>query len=150
MPANRPAVFPRPMVLGIGGLLVVTVLAAATVREAGRPPVGGSTIAVRDLRFEDRADGAVLVYDGRAATPFRVLQGENGFLRGTMRGMARIRHLDGIDDATPFRLSAWQDGRLTLDDPATGRHVELEAFGPTNAESFAQFLPLPPPPGGHA
>ncbi len=33
---------------------------------------------------------------------------------------------------TPFRLTRWSDGRLSLDDPATDRHVDLEAFGPTN------------------
>ncbi len=40
----------------------------------------------------------------------------------------------------PFRLIAWSDGRLTLDDLATKRHIELEAFGPTNERVFAEFL----------
>lgn len=145
MSTARPPVFPRPLVIGMGALLTLTVAAAATFHGAGAPPTDGRTVATRDLRFEDRDDGAVLVFDGRAPTPFEVVTGENGFLRGTLRGMARIRHSEGVDGTQPFRLSAWQDGRLTLDDPATGRHVELEAFGPTNAEAFAHFLPLPSP-----
>ncbi len=42
----------------------------------------------------------------------------------------------------PFRLSAWSDGRLTLEDPATGRAVDLEAFGPTNEATFVRLLPI--------
>jgi hypothetical protein len=29
---------------------------------------------------------------------------------------------------------------LTLEDPATGRIIGLEAFGPTNMEAFARLL----------
>jgi hypothetical protein len=29
---------------------------------------------------------------------------------------------------------------LSLDDPSTGRHVDLEVFGPTNAGAFADIL----------
>ncbi len=139
---TRRPVFPRPLAFGLLGMIGLAVAAAATVHGAGAPPTDGTTLATRALRFEDRADGAVLVYDGLSATPFEVVTGENGFLRGTLRGMARIRHSEGIDGSRPFQLSAWRDGRLTLDDPATGRHVELEAFGPTNAGAFAHFLHL--------
>ncbi len=142
MPTDRSTVFPRPLVLGLFAAAGLAVTAAATVHGAGAPPADGTAVATRDLRFEDRADGAVLVFDGSASTPFQVVTGENGFLRGTLRGMARTRHSEGLGGAAPFRLSAWRDGRLTLDDPATGRHVELEAFGATNAGTFARFLPL--------
>ena len=145
MPADRPHVITPPVLAALMGLLTISLVSAAVIHGAGKPPTNVTAVATRSLRFEDRADGAVMVFDGRAAAPFQVLTGQNGFLRGTLRGMARIRHSEGLDDTTPFRLTAWQDGRVTLDDPATGRHVELEAFGPTNAEAFARFLPLPPP-----
>jgi hypothetical protein len=35
---------------------------------------------------------------------------------------------------------AHPDGRLTLQDPATGRNLDLLAFGPTNAALFARLL----------
>ena len=54
--------------------------------------------------------------------------------------MARTRKSEGVGPQDPFRLSAWSDGRLTLDDPATARHIELQAFGSTNTEVFAQLL----------
>ncbi|MBV9655775.1 MAG: hypothetical protein JOZ42_14565 [Acetobacteraceae bacterium] len=151
LPYPSPPAFPRPPLLLAGGLIAFALLAATIGRLSGMGadrPVS-TPISERTLRFEDRADGAVLVYDAggdparRDAEPAVVLTGQNGFLRGTLRGFARTRHADGIGDAAPFELTAWADGRLTLDDPATGRRAELEAFGPTQVAVFAQFLPPP-------
>jgi putative photosynthetic complex assembly protein len=64
----------------------------------------------------------------------------NGFLRATMRGLARQRIRQDSDREIPFRLTGWADGRLTLEDPTTGRKVEMEAFGITNEEVFAHLL----------
>ena len=71
--------------------------------------------------------------------------GSNGFIRGVMRGLARERMLHGIDAAPPFRLIRWADGRLSLEDTATGRLIDLAAFGPTNAQAFARLLTAPSP-----
>ena len=64
----------------------------------------------------------------------------NGFMRATLRGLVRARKLADVGDATPFMLTRWDDGRMTLDDTTTGRKVALEAFGPTNAGAFAQLF----------
>jgi putative photosynthetic complex assembly protein len=91
----------------------------------------------------------VVVYDAGAtpapgaAAPIAVATGQNGFLRGVLRGFARTRRADGIGAEAPFRLTAWADGRLTLSDPSTGRRADLEAFGPTNEAVFAKFLTPP-------
>ena len=45
-----------------------------------------------------------------------------------------------ISDSDPFTLVYWDDGRMTLEDATTGRRVALEAFGPTNAQAFAQLF----------
>jgi putative photosynthetic complex assembly protein len=136
------ASFPRLPLIGAATLIALTVLAAAAGRLTGAatPMVNGTPVAERVFRFEDRADGAVTVYDVAASRLVAVETGQNGFLRGTLRSMARAREMRGIGDAAPFHLTAWSDGRLTLDDPSTGRHVELEAFGPTNEAVFARLL----------
>ena len=64
----------------------------------------------------------------------------NGFLRGTMRGLARERKRLGVSPAIPFDLIGRADGRLTLVDPGTGRRVDLESFGPENAAVFAALM----------
>jgi len=143
-PVSRPPSFPRAPLLGAAGLVSFAILAACVGRLSGPEidqPVG-PPVAQRDLRFADRADGAVLVYDTDqpGLPPVAVETGENGFLRGTLRGFARARHAAGIGADAPFELTAYADGRLTLVDPSTGRHTDLEAFGSTNVLVFARFL----------
>jgi putative photosynthetic complex assembly protein len=66
--------------------------------------------------------------------------GTNGFVRGVLRGLARERRRQEIGQQPPFRLTLWDDGRLSLEDETTGRRIELEAFGPTNLAAFARLL----------
>ena len=64
----------------------------------------------------------------------------NGFMRATLRGLAQERRRSGIDDTTPFLLTRWSDGRMSLDDVTTGRNVALDAFGETNSGAFARLF----------
>jgi putative photosynthetic complex assembly protein len=138
--------FPRAPLLGAAALVCISLIAATVGSLTGigaRAPVS-TPVSERLLRFLDGPDGSVLVYDANAAAkPITVATGQNGFLRGVLRGFARTRKADGVGDEAPFLLTAWADGRLTLQDPSTGRHADLEAFGPTNVAVFARFL-IPP------
>ena len=138
-PTNRH--WPQRIIFGLIGLAL---LAAVTGRIFGQSQMAetGSVVASRELNFSDRADGAVVVTDARTAQTVEVLEGEQGFIRATMRGLARARHSEGVGATAPFRLTAWTDGRLTLDDAATGRHLELQAFGSLNSAVFARLLNL--------
>ena len=134
--------FPRtPLVIGFS-MVAVALLAAilGTLNHTGAPIQSGTPVAQRDLVFEDRADGAVVVSQAADHRVVEVFEGEQGFIRGTLRGFARTRHADQVGATAPFRLTKWSDGRLTLDDPSTGRHTELLAFGGTNAGVFARLL----------
>jgi putative photosynthetic complex assembly protein len=148
--AERP--FPRGALLGAAALIGVTLLAVTAARfsDAGKTsmPAAGAG-ASRTLHFEDRADGAVVALDAAKNTTVGVYApGTNGFVRGVLRGLARERRLNAIaaqppGAQPPFQLTRWSDGRLSLDDPATGRRIDLAAFGPTNAGAFAQLLTAP-------
>ncbi len=93
------------------------------------------------LKFEDQDDGGVAVVDARdGAAIYRVEPGTNGFIRATMRGLAQERRRDGVGDETPFVLTHWTDGTMSLEDPTDGRRIDLDAFGPTNAQAFAQLF----------
>ena len=134
---------PRGALVGAGVLVVSSLLLVGLARITGygpaQPPV--STVVERyDLRFEDRADGAVLIYDHADRLADTLAPGTNGFVRGVLRGLVRERRADHVGPAPPFRLTRWADGRLSLDDPSTGRHVDLEVFGPTNAGAFADIV----------
>ena len=136
--------FPRIPLIGAGALVGFVLLAATAVRLTGTPTMqpASTAIAMRDLTFEDRPDGSIAIMDAGTAKAVAILTGTNGFLRATMRGLAQARKRDGDGPVTPFRLTAWADGRLTIDDPTDGRHVELAAFGVDNEAAFARLLPL--------
>lgn len=140
-PGNR---LPRAALLGAGSLVVGSLLLVGFARLTGYGPAQPAVSAIverRDLRFEDRSDGAVLIYSSPQDRLVDTLPpGTNGFVRGVLRGLVRERRADRIGAAPPFRLTRWADGRLSLDDPSTGRHVDLEVFGPTNAGAFADIL----------
>lgn len=140
---------PRGPVVSRGLLLGTMVILAGTLALATlghRAPVdpartGAQPLAMRDLRFADRSDGAVVVTDARTGGTIETLApGNEGFVRGAMRGLVRERRRAGSGPEAPFRLSAWPDGRLTLEDTATGNIMELHAFGRTNAEAFLRLM----------
>jgi putative photosynthetic complex assembly protein len=66
--------------------------------------------------------------------------GTNGFIRATLRGLARLRRIGDLGPEQPFRVTRWSDGRLTLVDMATGRVVDLPAFGQAQVEAFQSLL----------
>lgn len=135
--------FPRGPLVGAALLIMGAVLAVTAVRVSGVGTVkvaDAAAVAVRDFRFEDRADGSIAVIDPRDGKLVEVVSGTHGFMRGTLRGLARERRRMGIGSDQPFKLIGRADGRLTLEDPATGRRVDLESFGPANAVVFASLL----------
>jgi putative photosynthetic complex assembly protein len=136
--------FPRGPLLAAAGLIGLSLLAASVARLGGLPGTAlpdAAPAQSRELRFEDRDDGAVVVRDGRDDGTVAVLApGTNGFIRAVMRGLVRDRKRRDDGPEIPFRLSRWDDGRLLLEDPATGARVELESFSVTNAGAFAGLL----------
>lgn len=137
-----PPVFPRGPLAGMFGMVALALLAAGFGRLAGPDPIAspGSPVTARTLRFEDRPDGAVVVREHGDGREVAVLVGEQGFVRGTLRSLARVRRSEGIGSREPFQLTGWSSGRLTLDDPATGQRIELDAFGSENVVAFARLL----------
>lgn len=136
--------FPKKLLIAIGLMLafVLSIVTWMRMGATGIDPVPAyAPIVERSLRFEDRADGSILVRDAQSNTEIaKVLPGTNGFLRSTMRGLARERKRREIGSEPPFLLAIRTDGRLSLGDPATGRYLDLDAFGPTNADVFRHFL----------
>jgi putative photosynthetic complex assembly protein len=145
--APPPVRFPRAPLFALGGLVVASVVTVAAVRLTGIGALhvaDAPAVATREFRFEDRPDGSIVVLDasGRHLID-TVAPGTNGFLRGTMRGLARERMRQSVSPALPFRMVGHADGKLTLEDPGTGRRVDLGSFGPTNAAVFAHIMASP-------
>ncbi len=140
--------FPKGALIG-AGLLVTVAIAGASAASFGGIGVARVTetapVTVRDLRFEDRPDGSVAVISAGSNREIDVIApGNHGFVRIVLRGLARDRIRQAQDNAqdkySPFRLTRWQDGRLSVEDPMTGRRVDLGAFGAVNAAAFARLM----------
>jgi len=144
---------PKGALIAAASLVIMAITVTGAVRLTGTPPAASpallrvtekaTALSSRDLRFTDRADGAVVIEDiGSGATAGMVEAGsKSGFIRGVMRGLARERRMHGVGDQPPFRLTLWSDGELSLVDTATGRNLELGAFGGTNRAAFLALLP---------
>lgn len=140
--------FPKGALWGAAALIAAAIALTVVARERGAMRVErpeSTMIEVVDVRFEDRDDGAIVAFRmGAPESPReigRFAPGTSGFVRGVLRGLARERKLESLDDAGAFRLTRWADGRLSIEDPRTGRYVELGAFGADNSAAFAQLLP---------
>lgn len=142
--------FQRLPLMAACALVLLAVLGVAVVRMTGVSAVqapDAAAVAQREFLFEDRDDGSIAILDaGTRKQVDTVAPASNGFLRGTMRGLARERKRAGVGPEVPFQLIGRADGRLTLVDPGTGRRVDLESFGPTNAAVFAKLMATPPRP----
>jgi putative photosynthetic complex assembly protein len=144
LPARKTAanVLPRGVLLAIGAAVVAALVGTAAVRLSGseiREP-DAAEVARRALRFEDGPAGSVLAIDAASGQTAARFDGEQGFLRGALRALARERKRTGAGSEAPFELVLRSDNRLTLVDPVTQQRIDLESFGPTNAGVFARLL----------
>ena len=139
--------FPRGALVAAGLLVGFSLLATTFVRlerlgSTTVAPVRAAPVRAIDVRFTDEADGSVSVRDSRDGHVVETLApGTNGFVRSVMRGLAHERKRRGLGPVQPFRISESRGGQLALEDPATGRLIDLDAFGAPNADAFAQMLP---------
>jgi putative photosynthetic complex assembly protein len=136
--------FPKAPLLGAAALVIMCIATVGISRLTGfgvtRMVPAVPTVS-RDFRFEDRADGSVAVMDATTGNVAINLEpGTHGFVRGVMRSFARERRAAGVSDMPPFRLARLSDGRLMIEDHATHRRVELDAFGSTNVAAFHRLL----------
>ena len=121
------------------GFLSSVLLVVALLRNQGMeiPQDHAPVLWQMSLRFEDRPNGDVAVIDAQTQQEIHRYVGEQGFVRGVLRTLARERMRRGMGSGPAFELIAHSDGRLTLVDTATGQRIDLESFGPTNLSSFA-------------
>jgi putative photosynthetic complex assembly protein len=142
-PANGSGL-PRGILIGASVLVVIALILtwAARLSDIGTLHMPKQqAVKTLSLRFEDHDDGSVAVRDASDdKVIYTVASGTNGFIRATLRGLVRERKREGIGPETPFTLTHWSDGTISLEDTTIGRRVSLEAFGPTNAGAFAQLF----------
>lgn len=122
--------------------LTLAIVTFSSLTNTGRVIAPSVDVAAeRRLVITDTDNGAIAIYD---ADTDRLLghyeSGEGGFARTAIRALAFTRHNHNIPNAKPLSLQQAANERLYLVDPETGRSVDLNAFGPANADQFRQWL----------
>ncbi len=138
-----------PLVIGmvLAAVMAAIGFAARSGPHGGAPPAAATPVRTADLVMRDQPDGSVVVVTAGGQPVTTLARDTNPFVRVVLSGLVRERRLEGEGSPSiPFHLTRWRDGRLTIDDIATGKLIELEAFGPTNEDAFARLLDLTPQP----
>ncbi|GLH81725.1 hypothetical protein SSBR45G_66340 [Bradyrhizobium sp. SSBR45G] len=127
-------------------LVAFALLAASVGRLTGMGTVRTDHVAAVQsvaLRFEDRADGGISVVAPDSGKVVGVVEvGGDGFLRTVLRSMAFDRRRHAIGSGPAFTINRWSDGHLTLDDPATGRRIDLAPYGVDNMRRFTGLMAM--------
>lgn len=133
----------RPVFLICAGIIAIVAM-VGVARLSGFDPTQSAAVTVvesRDILFTDSANGGVSVIDDETGSKLSELApGTNGFLRATLRGLAKNRMTRGFGQEIPFRVVRTSTGMTQLIDLATGRTITLDAFGQTNVQVFTRLL----------
>ena len=128
--------------LFIASSLAVVILLIANYVQSGKleHQAEAGIVAKKILHFRDLPNGSVGVISADNGQMIAEVEGQDGFIRGVLRALARDRRIRQISSDDAFELVSRSDGRLTLTDLATKNRIDLESFGKDNAAEFAAFL----------
>ncbi|QIK38792.1 phosphonoacetaldehyde hydrolase [Caldichromatium japonicum] len=135
---------PKGVLIALSALVILTILGVGVARLTGykfeQAPILPE-VESRDIRFVEQADGSMEVRDVATGELIQTLPpGQEGFVRGVLRALARQRKGYHTDLSQPFHLARRANGMLTLEDPVTGILLDLRAYGVDNEGAFAAFM----------
>ncbi|GBR75341.1 photosynthetic complex assembly protein PuhC [Acidiphilium acidophilum] len=139
---DAPPHVPRWAVIAAGCLMLGTV-ALATISRLTTPAytLPPATAPIMALRFLQTPAQALIVQNAATGKQITTLApSADAFLRTTLRTMIEARLADGFSRTAPFLLIPAAHGVLMLDDPTTGEHIDLQAFGPSNSGQFKALM----------
>jgi putative photosynthetic complex assembly protein len=117
---------------------------APGVVQGGAPGVAAPkpvVVQTRDLRFIPAGGTSLNVVDHTTGQQLKYATEDTAsFMTTLIKGLVFDRRRRELEQGAPFRLNQWSDGRLSLIDLKTDQHIELVAFGRTNAATFASLL----------
>jgi putative photosynthetic complex assembly protein len=135
---------PKGALVGAFALIAFALVAVSVARLTGIGMVHfdhANPVQSTSLRFEDRADGGIAVIAPSSGAVLGVIEpGTDGFIRTVLRSLAFDRQRHHIGSGPAFKLNKWSERHATLDDPSTGRSIDLVAFGKTNMQAFSNLM----------
>lgn len=141
--AKAPETIPKGLLRGMLALVVVALLLTTYAVLTDRPhegvPAPAEAKAERMIVLRGGGAQAVTVLNPDGTVLMDLPHG--GFITVVQNALAFNRRKHDVDLALPVRLVEYANGRLAIEDPATGWSVELYAFGADNEAAFRKLLP---------
>lgn len=141
-PSNDKDMIPRPLLLGMLGLVLATLALVSLSVLSGRDHVGvpkqGTVVAERTIYLVGGGAQAVTVLDENRSLLLDLPHG--GFITVIQNGVQRARLTARVDQSLPVRIVEYANGRLTVVDDHTGWSAELGAFGSDNKAAFERLM----------
>ncbi|MEO1542698.1 MAG: photosynthetic complex assembly protein PuhC [Pseudomonadota bacterium] len=148
--------FPKGALYAGAGVIAFSLLLTSFAvlmgyRMTWTPPA--EAIAIRAIHFDiqnapediiNNATGDIVIID--ATTKQRLAQmpaATNRFVKSLASGLDFQRKRQGLTTTAAYEVVRWDDGRLSLRDPITGKQIELAAFGRHQVMIFAKLLEEP-------
>ena len=129
------------LALALAGATSMGWIARDAVPSEARSAAGVAATSERSLYFFDEPGGGVRIEDASNGALIALVEpGTGGFIRTTLRSLVHVRRSKDIGPETPFVLTEWDNGGLSISDSETGKSVELGSFGPDNRAAFAALL----------
>lgn len=135
-----PVVLLRAMLLLALSSLALVTYARVTDRPLVGTPDPAPVVATTQLILDGNRLGDVTVRtaDGTLIADHNAT--EAGFISVIWRALARERQIHKVEGNPPVQIQKLANGRMALNDPASGWHVELGFFGDQNAARFEELL----------
>lgn len=135
-------VIPRRLVYAMFGLAFVSLVLVSISVMLDRPhsgvPAAEPALAVHTVTLAGEGEAAHVTDE---ATGTVLLDTENGaFVTVVREGLETARRKHRIAGNPAVKITEWESGRWTLDDPATGWRIELSSFGQGNLGHFRKLF----------
>lgn len=131
---------PRRLVIAMFSLALVSLVLVTYAVVTGKPTVGqpkdAGIVRAQTLTISGNGNEVRIVEDTGAV----LLDGNGGFISVVLDGLERARLVAGVEGNPPVTITQYENGRVSLTDPASGWQVELASFGPGNVGTFLKML----------
>ncbi len=137
---RRKEFIPTRLIIAMFSLAGIALVLVSLAVYLGLPNVGQPKDApvyrVQTMTIEGDGNHVRIVEDtGRV-----LLDGNGGFISVVLDGLERARLVGRVYGNPPVTITQYENGRVSLSDPATGWQVELSSFGPGNLGTFLTML----------
>ena len=119
------------------GVLILTAAWVWTGQGTTGRPAPATAMATHSLTIEGQGT-AIRVTDDTGRVVLDTDQG--GFVSVVNDGLERARLVARVAGNPPVEIVEWDDGRITMTDPASGWKTELGSFGPGNLAVWRELV----------